>query len=45
MESQGFEITHNIQFQDNQSVILLEEENGKKIFSKGTRHSTLGTSS
>jgi hypothetical protein len=36
MEAQGFEITHNILYQDNKSVILLEK-NGKRSSSKRTR--------
>jgi hypothetical protein len=36
MEAQGYEITHNILYQDNQSAILLEK-NGKRSSSKRTR--------
>jgi hypothetical protein len=36
MEAQGFEITHNILYQDNKSAILLEK-NGKRSSSKRTR--------
>jgi hypothetical protein len=36
MEAQGYEITHNILYQDNKSAILLET-NGKKSSSKRTR--------
>jgi hypothetical protein len=34
MEAQGYEITHNILYQDNKSAILLETKNGKKSSSK-----------
>ena len=37
LEAQGFKVTDNIVYQDNQSATLLEQ-NGKRSSGKNTRH-------
>jgi hypothetical protein len=38
LEEQGYGVTENIIYQDNQSAMLLEKTNGRKSIGKRTRH-------